>query len=631
MEENKKQKISFNIFAVICIAIFCIAITPKTFQNDTFYTIKIGELILENGIDMLEHFAWHDGLIYTYPHWLYDVFIYGMYNIGGFTGVYISTIVLCCILGITIYFTNVNLSKNNVVSFFLTLGVMYLAQPYIAARAQLVTFILFVLTIFFIEKFISTKKIRYVVGLVIIPTIIANVHAAVFPFYFVLYLPYIAEYLIQFIKLENVLIHKNKKTINKLNLLLENLENINLKEKRIILKNYLTRIKSILLENNNVLDKDNISNELTKEEKERIIEENKNLEDKISIIEEYLTNTKKTKVEEIRSNEITEILKTTLTENLSKITKSLEKAEKYKEKVEENPYKLKLKKNNNIKWLILIMLICVFTGLLTPIGDTPYTYLYHTMKGNTTGNISEHLPIVLYNSQKALVTICIVIAILMFTDTKIKLRDLFMLGGLGFLTLMSRRQFSMFIFVGVFILVKLICEFLDKYDKNACDQVMKLMNSIIGKIIVIWLIIICCYSTYKNIKDDPYVNEKSYPVQAVQYLKENLDIENITLYNEYNYGSYLLFNDIPVFIDSRADVYDPQFNGKTQDIFRDFINISGINLDYEEKFDEYGITHLVIPNNAKINIIIEKDSRYDELYIDDNFVVYERLSGNTNE
>ena len=189
----------------------------------------------------------------------------------------------------------------------------------------------------------------------------------------------------------------------------------------------------------------------------------------------------------------------------------------------------------------------------------------------------------------------------------------------------------MFIFVGVFILVKLICEFLDKYDKKACKQLMGLMNSVIGKIIVIWIVILCSYSIYKNIKDDPYVNERSYPVQASQFIKENLDLENIRLYNEYNFGSYLLFNDIPVFIDSRADVYDPQFNGKTQDIFRDYINIAGINLDYEEKFDEYGITHLIIPNNAKINIIIKKDPKYVELYKDDYFVVYERLNGNTDE
>ena len=73
---------------------------------------------------------------------------------------------------------------------------MYLIRGYIAARAQLVTFILFILTIFFIEKFLESKKKRYAIGLIIIPILIANLHLAVFPFYFVLYLPYIAQYII---------------------------------------------------------------------------------------------------------------------------------------------------------------------------------------------------------------------------------------------------------------------------------------------------------------------------------------------------------------------------------------------------------------------------------------------------
>ena len=79
-----KTKIRFNVMAIILIAIFCFAICPKTFQNDTFYTIKIGEHIMQNGIDMKDPFSFHD-LKYTYPHWLYDVGTYLVYNIGGFT------------------------------------------------------------------------------------------------------------------------------------------------------------------------------------------------------------------------------------------------------------------------------------------------------------------------------------------------------------------------------------------------------------------------------------------------------------------------------------------------------------------------------------------------------------------
>ena len=77
------------------------------------------------------------------------------------TGIYISTIVLSCILGIAIYISNTKINKNNLFSFILTLGVMYLLGDFIAARAQLVTYILFVLEILFIESFIRTKKKRY--------------------------------------------------------------------------------------------------------------------------------------------------------------------------------------------------------------------------------------------------------------------------------------------------------------------------------------------------------------------------------------------------------------------------------------------------------------------------------------
>ena len=36
---------------------------------------------LDNGIDMMDHFSFHTNLAYTYPHWLYDVCTYLIYNI----------------------------------------------------------------------------------------------------------------------------------------------------------------------------------------------------------------------------------------------------------------------------------------------------------------------------------------------------------------------------------------------------------------------------------------------------------------------------------------------------------------------------------------------------------------------
>ena len=207
---DKRTKIKFNILAVIMIMIFCFALTPKTLQNDTYYTIKIGEHIIQNGIDMKDPFSWHEDLPYTYPHWAYDLATYEVFQlgentgIGGFTAIYVMTVILAMILGVTLYVASNKICKNELIAFIVTLGVLYLLKSFIAARAQLVTYILFVLQILFIEQFLATKKKRYAIGLVIIPIIIANVHLAVWPFYFVLFLPYVAEYIIALIADSNL-------------------------------------------------------------------------------------------------------------------------------------------------------------------------------------------------------------------------------------------------------------------------------------------------------------------------------------------------------------------------------------------------------------------------------------------
>ena len=536
---NDNRKILLGILAILLVILFAISIAPKRLQNDTFYTIAIGELISTNGIDMQEHFSWHQGLSYTYPHWLYDLIIYMIYSIGSFNGIYISTCILSAILGISIYFTNYKLTKNKIVSFLVTIGSMYLLKGYITARAQLVTFILFIWIVYNIEKFLETKHKRNAIALIIIPILIANLHAAVWPFTFVLYLPYIAEYIICVIS--DFILYRKLKLWS-------------LKRK-------------------------------VKKHPEKV-------------------------------------------EELKKLEEQIEKIKEKRKINMENPYKIKMQKNDNVKWLILIMILVAFTGLLTPIGDTPYTYTYLTMQGNTMESINEHLPLTLIDNIPVLCTIVIFLAILIFTKAKIRLSDLFMIGGLTFLMFSTRRQVSMFALIGSVILSRLIVDVVQIYDiKILKENGKKFISEFIIWLIIAFLCIGLSYNYRKEIYDDEYIDEETYPVQAAEWILNNLDINSIKLYNDYNYGSYLLFKGIPVFIDSRADVYDPQFNGG-QDIFGDFISSSNISRYYGDVFEKYGITHVITKDNSKINMLINKtdSEKYEKIYEDENFVIYEILN-----
>ena len=558
-EKPKVQNIKFNIIAIICIIAFCASLAPKTLQNDTFYTIKIGSYLVDaKTIDMQEHFSWHEGLPYTYPHWLYDIMIYLFYYLGGMEGIFISTMIFSAILGIVMYFTNLKISKNNLMSFIITLITMYLLRDFIAARAQLVSFILLELIILFIEKFLEKKKKRYAVAIILISILIANVHAAIWPFIFILFLPYIGEYILNFnyMKLYYAVLNKI----------------------------YKIRLKGF-----------------EKREEDR---------------KPYKTIEKlKKRIEEIP-------------EEKEKVLANLEKRRN-------NPYKLKMVKEPAVKWLILLMVILAFTGLLTPIGDTPYTWTYRTMKGTTTGSISEHLPLTLINNKPILITLAMLLAMLIFTDVKIRLRDLFFLTGLTVLMLMSRRQESMLLLFGSGAFARLVADIIEKYDKEGTKQFVKIATSILGTIATFLLIALMVILQIKNKKNDKFVNVNSYPVSAVKYIKENIDISSMRLYNEYNYGSYLLYKDIPVFIDSRADLYTPEFN-KTKDnpdgrnIFSDYINASNISKYYEDIFKKYDITHIILYRNSKLATLLTNDNtgNYNKIYEDQTFYIFERNSVN---
>lgn len=504
MKINKRT--CFEILEIILITIFCISITPKTLQNDTFYTIKIGEHIINTGeIDMMDPFSWHEGLEYTYPHWLYDVITYLVYCIGNMRGIYILTCIFSVILGITIYKTNSKLVNNKVISFLITIGTMFLLKDYIAARAQLVTFILFTIQVFCMEKIIDSSKKRYGIILIIISILIANLHVAVWPFMFVLYVPYIAEYI-------------------------------------------------------------------------------------VAILEECI-------------------------------------AKRYGKRLIEGK-KVTITKRDGTRYLIIVMIICILTGFLTPLGTTPYTYLIKTMQGNTTQNISEHLPMTLIKCVGILSAIIIFLAILIFTESKIRLSDLFTIGGLALLMLYSKRQSTMFVIMGSIILNRITYSWLKNSIKDIDNKLINILIRPLGAFFVAGIVIALSVCFIKP--NAPYINESTYPVQMsdfiTQYFQENnIDLSTVRIYNEYNYGSYLLYKDIPVFIDSRCDLYAPEYNGG-KDIFMDFIESSNLNVWFEDIFEKYDITHVLLYKNSKMNMIIRdaKLDGYKLLNKDDNFVFYER-------
>ena len=500
IQVDTKMKKRFTLFFIIWIFIFATGMVQKTFQNDTFYTIKIGELILNNGIDMLDHFSIHAGLFYTYPHWLYDVFIYLVYDFFGYAGIYISSIILFWILLGLVFKINKKLTDSYFVASFATVVCALAVSGFVTARAQLVSFLVFSLEIYFIEMFLKNGKKKYLWGLLLLSLILCNIHVAVWPFYFILYLPYLAEYVVSFICSKIKIKNENK---------------------------FVSFIK-----------------------KKFVVENNK-----------------------------------------------------------------------NIKFIFIIMLASLLTGFITPIGDTPFTYLIKTMMGNSQKYIQEHQMISWINSPFTIIIAIETLFLSLFS--KVKLRDFFMICGLVLMSIVSTRHLSLLALVGTVCFARLFSMFLNSSGFNIDSRFINLFNK--KKVLIpcfLGVIIVSGLMLNFHLKKE-FINSKLYPVEAVKYIKENIDINEMRLFNEYNFGSYLILNDIPVFIDSRADLYTKQFSGFEYDIFDDFTYI--VN-NYQEKFEFYDITHvLVYKNKTSFYNLLRNDNNYKILYEDDVFVLFEKL------
>ena len=107
----------------------------------------------------------------------------------------------------------------------------------------------------------------------------------------------------------------------------------------------------------------------------------------------------------------------------------------------------------------------------------------------------------------------------------------------------------------------------------------------------------------------------------VDWMNEKLDLNEIKLYNDYDFGSYLIYRNIPVYIDSRSDLYTKPFNGK-RDIFDECMDIT---TNYGRVFKKYNVTHILIYKNTYLNQILAVSSNYELVHKDGYFMLYKYL------
>ncbi len=141
-----------------------------------------------------------------------------------------------------------------------------------------------------------------------------------------------------------------------------------------------------------------------------------------------------------------------------------------------------------------------------------------------------------------------------------------------------------------------------------------------------FLFLIYCLIIFKA----PRHTEKTFyqnllPLDAANYILNNLDADNLRLFNDYDVGSFLEFKGIKTFIDPRAEVF-LKSNNKKDDILNDYFEVLIGKTYYVDFIRKYGFSHFLAVRGSLMDTYLSRDSNILLLYEDKGYRVFAQKS-----
>ncbi|MEM7331456.1 MAG: hypothetical protein AAF490_05120 [Chloroflexota bacterium] len=200
------------------------------------------------------------------------------------------------------------------------------------------------------------------------------------------------------------------------------------------------------------------------------------------------------------------------------------------------------------------------------------------------------------------------------------LTDGLLFFGTGAAGLLSARHIPLFAIVAAPIICKY---FWFSLENSSLGQKLSVPNpkptqliSFANIIILLVAVVGVIGWSAQKISDNEAAITSWYPVAAVDFLEDE-GLANARIYNSYNWGGYLIWRDIPVFVDGRADVYGDPFLFEYREAF-------DASLTWEEPLDNYNVDYVIMERGSPLNTLLELHPNWESVYLDDIAQIYSR-------
>lgn len=268
------------------------------------------------------------------------------------------------------------------------------------------------------------------------------------------------------------------------------------------------------------------------------------------------------------------------------------------------------------KELLLTALLSFIVLVLNPHGLAMITYPYENMQDHYMRSvIGEWFPPLLRLDGHVVILaqVLILVLILLFKKRSLQLIDFLLLGGFTYLAIGSLRFSPILYLVSSFILLPYIEGMISlptASNLKVSHPLYSLVMGSLGMLLVgLWMFQL------------PDRQESALNPVLSEELVAIIQAENPQrLYNYYDLGSELIYHDIPVFVDGRADLY-------SKNILKDAVDLGFLKQDPVALFEKYQFDYLLTYQTSPLGYYLETFSQA-TLVAEDNGVVFYRLNQN---
>jgi len=278
-----------------------------------------------------------------------------------------------------------------------------------------------------------------------------------------------------------------------------------------------------------------------------------------------------------------------------------------------------------LRHLVQVLLLCFLFSIVNPNGYHLWIYPFMTLKSKVMQEHIDEWQSPNFHRQDFwpfLILLGLGVLSFMFLKKRARSVDVFLFLSTLAAALLSRRHIPFFAIAVIPMLSRNLMEIAQSsrlgefLSGKLPDAPMTWPKNIFNGLVILAGILGVSFFVFSKISNNEQAILKKYPVTAVDFLLKK-GISGKRIYNEYAWGGYLIWREVPVFIDGRADMYGDQF-------FSSYLDTYQLKKDWEAPLRKFQVDHILISSQGALHSFFSIHPKWKEIHQDKTASVFLR-------